>query len=158
MRLWVNPDQLAKLGITVTDIANAVQAQNTVNPAGQVGGEPAPSDQQFTYAVLAQGRLTSPEQFGNVIVRETPNGGTVRVKDVARIELGTQDYSMVCRLNGKQRRDRCRLSAARNQRSSNSGGCPEADGADEAAIPGRRGLRHIARPDGRGDGRHEGDC
>src|ERR1700746_1603974 len=101
MRLWVKPDQLAKLGITVTDIVNALQAQNTVNPAGQVGGEPAQSNQQFTYAVLSQGRLTSPDQFGNVIVREAPNGGTVRVKDVARVELGTQDYSMLARLNGK---------------------------------------------------------
>jgi HAE1 family hydrophobic/amphiphilic exporter-1 len=101
MRLWVKPDQLAKLGITVTDVYNALQAQNTVNPAGQVGGEPAQSDQQFTYAVLAQGRLTSPEQFGNVIVREAPNGGTVRVRDVARVELGTQDYSLAGRLNGK---------------------------------------------------------
>jgi len=101
MRLWVKPDQMAKLGITVTDIVNALQAQNTVNPAGQVGGEPAQSNQQFTYAVLAQGRLTSPEQFGNVIVREAPNGGTVRVKDVARVELGTQDYSLIGRLNGK---------------------------------------------------------
>jgi hydrophobic/amphiphilic exporter-1 (mainly G- bacteria), HAE1 family len=101
MRLWVKPDQMAKLGITVTDVYNALQAQNTVNPAGQVGGEPAQSNQQFTYAVLAQGRLTSPEQFGNVIVRETPNGGTVRVRDVARVELGTQDYSLVGRLNGK---------------------------------------------------------
>src|SRR5580700_5566925 len=101
MRLWVKPDQLAKLGITVTDIVNAVQAQNTVNPAGQVGGEPAPNNQQFTYTVLAQGRLTSPAEFGNVIVREAPNGGTVRVKDVARVELGTQDYSLMARLNGK---------------------------------------------------------
>src|SRR5882724_6381226 len=101
MRLWVKPDQLAKLGITVADIFNAIQAQNTVNPAGQVGGQPAPRDQQFTYAVLAQGRLKSPEEFGNVIVREAPNGGIVRVKDVARVELGTQDYSMLCRLNGK---------------------------------------------------------
>jgi HAE1 family hydrophobic/amphiphilic exporter-1 len=101
MRLWVKPDQLAKLGITVTDIVNAIKAQNTVNPAGQVGGEPAQSNQQFTYAVLAQGRLTTPEQFGDVIVREAPNGGTVRVRDVARVELGTQDYSMIARLNGK---------------------------------------------------------
>src|SRR5258707_5963056 len=101
MRLWVKPDQLAKLGIAVTDIVNAVQAQSTVNPAGQVGGEPAPNNQQFTYSVLAQGRLSSPEQFGNVIVREDPNGGNVRVKDVARIELGAQDYSIVSRLNGK---------------------------------------------------------
>src|SRR6266481_4510882 len=101
MRLWVNPDQLAKLGITVTDIVNAIKAQNTVNPAGQVGREPAPANQQYTYTVLAQGRLSTPEEFGNVIVRETPNGGTVRVKDVARLQLGAQDYSMMCRLNGK---------------------------------------------------------
>src|SRR5277367_2986639 len=101
MRLWVKPDQLAKLGITVTDILSAIQAQNTVNPAGQVGGEPAQSNQQFTYAVLAQGRLTSPEQFGEVILREASNGATVRVRDVARVELGTQDYSIVSRLNGK---------------------------------------------------------
>src|SRR6201987_5079107 len=83
-RLWVKPDQLAKLGMTVTDIVNAVQAQNTINPAGQVGGQPAPQDQQFTYAVLAQGRLVTPEDFGNIIVREKPNRGTVRVKDLAR--------------------------------------------------------------------------
>src|SRR5580704_13613155 len=101
MRLRVNPDQLAKLGITVTDIANAIKAQNNVNPAGQVGGEPAPHGQQFTYAVLAQGRLITPEDFGNIIVREAPDGGIVRVKDVARVELGTQDYSLMSRLNGK---------------------------------------------------------
>src|SRR6267154_175064 len=101
MRLWVQPDKLAKLGITVTDIVNAVQAQNKVNPAGQVGGEPAAANQQFTYSVLARGRLTSPEQFENVIVREAPDGGTVRVKDVARVELGAQDYSIISRLNGK---------------------------------------------------------
>ena len=101
MRLWVKPDQLAKLGITVTEIVNAIQAQNTVNPAGKVGGEPAPEDQQFTYSVRAQGRLTSPEQFGEVVVRAAPNAGIVRVKDVARIELDADDYSIVSRLNGK---------------------------------------------------------
>ncbi|MFZ0701006.1 MAG: efflux RND transporter permease subunit [Candidatus Acidiferrales bacterium] len=101
MRLWLNPDELARYGITVTDVVNAVQAQNTVNPAGQVGGEPAPSNQQFTYSVLAQGRLISPEQFGNIIVRENANGGIVRVKDVVRVELGAQDYSIVSRMNGK---------------------------------------------------------
>jgi len=93
-------DQLAKLGITVTDITNAIQAQNKVNPAGQIGGEPAQKNQQFTYALLAKGRLRSPEQFGNIVVRESPNGGTVRVKDVARVELGQQDYSTISRLNG----------------------------------------------------------
>jgi HAE1 family hydrophobic/amphiphilic exporter-1 len=101
MRLWVKPDQLAKLGITVTEIVNAIQAQNKVNPAGQLGGEPAPANQQFTYSVLAQGRLTSPKQFEDVVVREAPDGGIVRVKDVARVEMGTKDYSIVSRLNGQ---------------------------------------------------------
>jgi HAE1 family hydrophobic/amphiphilic exporter-1 len=101
MRLWVRPDQLAKLGITVPEIVSAIQAQNTVNPAGKAGGEPAPKGQEFTYSVLAQGRLVSPEEFGQIVVRETPDGGTVRVRDVARIELGSQDYSIVSRLNGK---------------------------------------------------------
>jgi len=101
MRLWVKPDQLGKLGITVTDIINAIQAQNTVNPAGQVGGEPVPPGQEFTYSVRAQGRLISEEEFGQIVVRETPDGGVVRVKDVARVELGSQDYSTVGRLNGK---------------------------------------------------------
>jgi len=100
MRMWVNPDQLAKLGITVTDIIGAIQAQNTVNPGGQAGGEPAPKGQEYTYAVRAQGRLISPEEFGQIVVRETTDGGIVRVKDVARVELGTQDYSTLSRLNG----------------------------------------------------------
>jgi HAE1 family hydrophobic/amphiphilic exporter-1 len=101
MRLWVRPDQLAKLGITVTDIISAIQAQNTVNPAGQAGGQPAPKGQEFTYSVLAQGRLISPDEFGNIVLRETPDGGIVRVHDVARIELGSQDYSTSGRFNGK---------------------------------------------------------
>src|SRR5216684_158155 len=101
MRLWVKPDQLAKLGVTVPEIVSAIQAQNTVNPAGKAGGEPAPKGQEFTYSVLAQGRLVSPEEFGRIVVRETPDGGTVRVRDVARIELGSQDYSIRGRYNGR---------------------------------------------------------
>src|SRR5246500_4744123 len=101
MRLWVKPDQLAKLGITVTDVINAIQAQNTVNPAGQVGGEPAPKGQEYTYAVRAQGRLLSPDDFGQIVLRETSDGGIVRVRDVARVSLGAQDYSTLARLNGK---------------------------------------------------------
>jgi len=101
MRLWVEPDTLAKLGVTVPEIVSAIQAQNTVNPAGKAGGEPAPKGQEFTYTVLAQGRLISPEEFGNIVVRETPDGGTVRVRDVARMELGSQDYSVAGRFNGK---------------------------------------------------------
>ncbi|MGA7174354.1 MAG: multidrug efflux RND transporter permease subunit [Candidatus Acidiferrales bacterium] len=101
MRIWLKPDLLAKLGITVSDVVNAVQSQNTVNPAGQIGSEPAPAGQEFTYSVRAQGRLVTPKQFGNVIVRENPEGGVVRVKDVARIELGVQSYTLMGRLNGK---------------------------------------------------------
>src|SRR4051795_489493 len=101
MRMWVNPDKLAKLGITVPQIVSAVQAQNTVNPAGKAGGPPVPKGQELTYTVLAQGRLVSPEQFGQIVLRETPDGGTVRVRDVARIELGSQDYSAASRFNGK---------------------------------------------------------
>jgi HAE1 family hydrophobic/amphiphilic exporter-1 len=101
MRLWVKPDQLAKLQITVPEIISALQTQNTVNPAGQVGSEPAPKGQEFTYSVRAQGRLTSPDEFGQIVVRETPDTGIVRVKDVARVELGAQDYSVEGHLNGK---------------------------------------------------------
>ncbi len=101
MRLWVKPDQLAKLGITVPDIISAVQKQNTVNPAGQVGGEPIPSGQKFTYTVRAQGRLQTPEQFGEIVVRANPDGSFVRVKDIARIELGAQTYNVKGRLNGQ---------------------------------------------------------
>ena len=101
MRLWVKPDQLAKLGITVADLTSAIQAQNAVNPAGQVGGSPVPKGQEYTWAVRAQGRLTSPEEFGDIIVREAGDGGIVRLRDVARIELGSQDYSTFGRINGK---------------------------------------------------------
>ncbi|HZF10505.1 MAG TPA: efflux RND transporter permease subunit, partial [Thermoanaerobaculia bacterium] len=101
MRIWVKPDQLAKLGLTVSDLLRAVQAQNTVNPSGQIGAEPAPPGQEFTYSVRAQGRLTTPEQFGNVVVRLNPDGSTVRLKDVARIELGALTYKQIGRFNGR---------------------------------------------------------
>jgi hydrophobic/amphiphilic exporter-1 (mainly G- bacteria), HAE1 family len=101
MRLWVRPDRLAGLNITVNDIINAVNTQNTVNPAGQMGGPPTPPGQEFTYAATAQGRLVSEEEFGRIILRENPDGSTVRLRDVARIELGAQQYSVRGRLNGK---------------------------------------------------------
>ena len=101
MRIWVKPDRLATLGVTVSDVVNAVQAQNTVNPAGQVGGEPSVQGQQFTYTVRAQARLKTPEEFGDIVIRESASGGVVRVKDVASIELGSQDYNIATRLNGK---------------------------------------------------------
>jgi len=101
MRLWVKPDRLAKLGITVGEVVHAVQSQNTVNPAGQVGGEPSAPGQQFTYTVRAQGRLKTPEEFGDIIIREGADGGVLRVRDVARVDLGSQDYGWQARLNGQ---------------------------------------------------------
>ena len=101
MRFWVKPDQLAKLNITESDIVGAINAQNTVNPAGQVGGPPTPKGQEFTYTITAQSRLVSQEEFENIVVRENNDGSIVRLKDVARIELGAQTYSLVGKLNGK---------------------------------------------------------
>ncbi len=101
MRLWVKPDQLAKLNLTVPEIVDAIKKQNTVNPAGQVGSEPVPPGQEYTYAIRAQGRLEDPEEFARIVLRANPDGSLVRLKDVARIELGSQTYAMSGRLNGK---------------------------------------------------------
>jgi hydrophobic/amphiphilic exporter-1 (mainly G- bacteria), HAE1 family len=99
MRVWVKPDQLAKLGITVPQITAAIQTQNNVNPAGQIGGEPIPHGQVFTYTVRTEGYLTTAEEFGNIILRANQDGSVVRLKDVARIELGTATYNLAARYN-----------------------------------------------------------
>ena len=101
MRIWVKPDQLAKLGLTIPEILQAINTQNAVNPAGTIGAEPVPQGQEFTYAVRAPGRLQTPEDFADVVVRSNPDGSMVRLKDVGRIELGAQNYALVGRLNGK---------------------------------------------------------
>ncbi len=99
MRVWVKPDQLAKLGLTVPDITNAIRQQNVLIPAGQIGGPPAPPDTEFTYTVQTPGRLVTAEEFGKVVVRSNPDGSQVFLKDVARIELGTQNYLVTARLD-----------------------------------------------------------
>src|SRR6202163_2746357 len=101
MRIWIKPDVLSKLGLTVPDITKAVQQQNNVNPAGQVGAEPAPPGNEMTYTVRAQGRLITADQFGEIVIRSNPDGSLVRLKDVARIELGALNYQQVARMNGK---------------------------------------------------------
>ena len=101
MRAWVKPDKLAKLGITVPEITQALQVENSVNPAGQIGGEPIPHGQEFTYTVLTQGRLTTTDEFGDIILRANQDGSIVRLKDVARLELGAQTYNLIGRYNGK---------------------------------------------------------
>jgi HAE1 family hydrophobic/amphiphilic exporter-1 len=101
MRCWVRPDKLAKMNVTVPEIVKAIQTQNTVNPAGQIGGEPVPNGQEFTYAVLAKGRLPSAEEFGEIVIRANSDSSILRLKDVARLELGAQTYNLVGRYSGK---------------------------------------------------------
>ena len=101
MRIWIKPQVLARLGLTISDLVNALNQQNTVNPAGQLAGNPAPPGTQMTYIVRTQGRLVTAEQFGEIVVRANPDGSVVRLKDVARIELGGLSYNEVSRLNGQ---------------------------------------------------------
>ena len=100
MRIWVKPDRLAKLGLTVPDLVRAVQQQSTVNPAGQIGALPVPAGQEMTYTVRSQGRLQTPEEFGAIAVRADPDGSVVRLSDVARVELGALNYQQIGRVNG----------------------------------------------------------
>jgi len=101
MRLWVKPDHLAKLNVTINEIVDAINSQNTVNPSGQIGAEPVPKGQEFTYSVKAQGRLVNEKEFGDIVIRANPDGSLLRLKDVARAELGAQSYSIIGRYNGK---------------------------------------------------------
>jgi len=101
MRVWIRPDRLAKLGLTPADIISAVKEQNLQAPAGKVGAPPTPAGQEFTETLSAPGRLVTPEEFENIIIRQTATGAVVRLKDVGRAELGSQDYNSFGRLNGK---------------------------------------------------------
>lgn len=100
MRMWLDPAKLANFNITTQEVYNAVSQQNTVNPAGQTGAEPVPPGQQMTFTVRAPGRLVTEEEFGNIVIRADRNGSVVRVKDVARVELGAQTYNVAGRFNG----------------------------------------------------------
>ncbi len=101
MRIWLKPDRMAQLGVTTTEIASAISAQNKQNAAGKIGQEPAPMGQQLVYTVTAKGRLSTPEEFGNIVIRAGGAKGTLRLKDVARIELGAQNYDSSTALLGK---------------------------------------------------------
>jgi HAE1 family hydrophobic/amphiphilic exporter-1 len=101
MRVWLRPDRLATLGLTAADVINAVKEQNLQAPAGKVGDEPAPPGQEFTYTVRAPGRLVTPEEFDNIIVRQTTGGGIVRIRDVGYTQLGSENYRSFGRLDGK---------------------------------------------------------
>ena len=102
MRIWVKPDQLKNLGISVSDIIKAIKAQSNIAPGGKIGAPPSPPGTEFTYAVKLTGRLTLPEEFEQVIVKSSPDGSLIRVKDIARVELGSQNYNSTGRFNGEQ--------------------------------------------------------
>src|SRR5678809_1371971 len=101
MRVWIKPDRIAKLGLTPADVISAIKEQNLQAPAGKIGGAPTPADQEFTETLSTPGRLVTPEEFENIIVRQTNTGAVVRIKDIGRAELGSQDYNSFGRLNGK---------------------------------------------------------
>ena len=101
MRIWVNPDQLAKLNLTVDDVANSVREQNLQAPAGQIGLPPVPPGQQFQYAVQVKGRLNTADEFSNIVLRANPDGSVVKIKDIGSVELGAKNYDLISRLNGK---------------------------------------------------------
>jgi HAE1 family hydrophobic/amphiphilic exporter-1 len=101
MRIWLRPDKLAKLALTPSDVISAIKEQNLQAPAGRVGAAPSPKDQEFTYTVSAPGRLINPDEFENIILRQTETGAQIRVKDVGRAELGSQNYDSFGRLDGK---------------------------------------------------------
>jgi hydrophobic/amphiphilic exporter-1 (mainly G- bacteria), HAE1 family len=101
MRVWLRPDRIGRLGLTVPDIANAISQQNQLSPAGQIGGPPAASGTEYTYTVRTQGRLLNEEEFGDIVLRTMEDGSQVRLKDVARLELGTMLYNAVGRHNSQ---------------------------------------------------------
>ena len=102
MRIWINPDKLAELGLTVADVVSAVKEQNTQAPAGTIGQLPAPRDQEFQYTGKIQGRLITPEEFGNIIIRSDANSGSfVRVKDIAKVEIGARTNNIIAKHNNQ---------------------------------------------------------
>ncbi|WP_028745728.1 efflux RND transporter permease subunit [Rhizobium mesoamericanum] len=101
MRVWMNPDRMQSLGVTAADLTTAIQAQNAQASAGQLGSPPSPTGQQLQLTVSARGRLASETEFGNIIVRTNRDGAIVRVRDVARVELGAQSYDSASTLNGQ---------------------------------------------------------
>ncbi len=101
MRVWLRPDRMAQLGISTSDVSAAISAQNAQYAAGKIGAEPAPPSQQLAFTVTAKGRLIDPEEFGNIILRAQGPNGVLRLKDVARIELGAQSYNVASALDGQ---------------------------------------------------------
>ncbi len=102
MRIWIKPDRLAQLNITIPEIINAIREQNVIVPGGKFGAEPAPPGTEFTYTVRLPDRLQTEEEFGEIVVRTNESGSQVKIRDVAKVELGLETYKAFTRLNGKQ--------------------------------------------------------
>ena len=157
VRIWVKPDELARFNITVPDIVTAVQQQNAVNPVGAAGGEPVPPGQEFSFMAVAKGQLVTPEQFGDIVIREQQDGGIVRIRDVARVELGSQVYATKARLNGQP----SAIIALYQLPGTNS--LTAADGVKKlmktlsATFSERIGIRHLAGQYPAGDRRNSGN-
>ncbi len=102
MRIWVRPDRLAQLGITIPEIVDAIRAQSVIVPGGKFGAEPAPPGTEFTYTVRLPDRLQTEEEFGDIVIRTGASGAQVKIRDIARVELGVESYMAFTRMNGKE--------------------------------------------------------
>ena len=157
MRIWLRPDKLAKLALTPSDVISAIKEQNLQAPAGRVGAAPSPKDQEFTYTVSAPGRLVNPEEFENIILRQTETGAQIRIKDVGRAELGSQNYDSFGRLDGKPSGTMSvYLLPGANQLKASEGDLRNA-APGESAVPARHGLQDRLRYDARRGGLHRGN-
>ena len=157
MRVWLRPDRIAKLGITVPDIVNAIGQQNQIIPAGQIGGPPAVPGTEYTYTVKTQGRLLNEEEFGTIVVRTNPDGSQVFLKDVARLELGTMLYNAIGRHDGGPGRRHRRLPDPRHERPRGGRQDQEDDGRPEHALPPGHGVPDLPRHDPSRQGGHQRD-
>src|ERR1700739_1011975 len=101
MRIWFDTQRLTSLNLSPSELVGAIQAKNVQAPVGRIGARPISNDQQFQMNVQTQGRLTTPEQFGNIVLRANPDGSLLRVRDVARVELGAQNQDVEARINGQ---------------------------------------------------------
>ena len=156
MRLWLDPDKLARLGLTATDIRQVVTQQNRQNPSGQIGAPPIKPGIDFQYQVLAQGRLTDADEFANMVVRALPDGSILRIKDVARVELGAQTYQSSRPVQRRPRQHHARVPGARRQRARRGPERQAVHGGGQEAVPAGSRLRHQLRHHGLRAGVHGG--
>ena len=145
MRIWLDPDRMAQRGVTASDIVAAIREQNTQNAAGRIGQEPAPASQRLTYTVTAKGRLITPEEFGSIVLRSSGPGGVLRLEDVARVELGSDNYDGLRDGKWPSGGGHERLSAIRGQCAGNGRSRAPQDGRARRGFSGGRALRDSDR-------------